>query len=80
MPMELGTVTALSFYKSNGPESAPILLILVKWEFCCRDEEGLRILIKRCIIILLLKYSVSAEDIVTSITRYKKSWYLPLMR
>lgn len=40
-------VTAFSFYKSNGAESAPILLIIVKWGVCHRDEEGQRILIKK---------------------------------
>lgn len=38
--MELGIARGFSFYKSNGGESAPILVIIVKQGFCQRDEEG----------------------------------------
>lgn len=40
MPLELRTVTAFSFYKSNGAGSAPILLIIAKWGFCHRVRKG----------------------------------------
>lgn len=58
MLVELGMITAFSFYKSNGAEFVPILLIIVQWGFCHRDEEGQRMQIKTCIIIKLLKYTL----------------------
>jgi len=47
MLMEHRMVIAFSFYKSNGVDSAPILLIILKWGFCHRHEKGQRILIKK---------------------------------
>lgn len=47
MLMELETVTNSSFYKSDSAESIAVLLIIIKREFCYRDEKGQRILIQK---------------------------------
>lgn len=56
-PVELGMITALSFCKCSGADSAPILLVTIKREYCHGEEEGQKTLIKKCVTPLLLKYS-----------------------